>query len=97
MTDDLLSWRPPVPPIYDGATYSQQRDGKRLNAQCQKVFDVMKDGQWRTLREISDMTGAPEASVSARLRDFRKVAFLSAKVEREFVRQGLHRYRLVVP
>jgi hypothetical protein len=32
----------------------------------------MADGRWRSLQEITDLTGWPPASVSARLRDLRK-------------------------
>jgi predicted transcriptional regulator len=36
------------------------------------VLDVMNPGEFRTLREIEKLTGHPQASVSARLRDLRK-------------------------
>jgi len=42
----------------------------------------MRDGEWRTLGEISEATGHPEASVSARLRDFRKPRFGGHTVNR---------------
>jgi hypothetical protein len=35
----------------------------------------MKDGQWRTLEEIAQATGDPQASVSAQLRHLRKNKF----------------------
>jgi hypothetical protein len=54
---------------HDGATFDRKLDGKRLNEQTRRVFERMKDGTWRTLREIAAATGDPEASVSARLRD----------------------------
>lgn len=92
---DLLSWTPPVI-LGDraGITFDRARDGKRLNAQSADVFALMRDGQWRTLREISDLTGHPEASVSARLRDLRKPELGGFTVDREFVRRGLWRYRV---
>jgi hypothetical protein len=53
---------------------------KRGAVQLQSVFEIMKDHGWRTLREISTRHGSiPEASVSARLRDLRK---LGCQVER---------------
>jgi hypothetical protein len=58
----------------------------------------MLDGRWRTLRQISDATGSPEASVSARLRDMRKPRFGASTVDRERMGDpdgGLHRYRLL--
>ena len=88
---DLLSWRPPE---FGGDTFDQTRDGARLNAQAQKVFDVMCDRSWRTLGQIAEATGAPEASVSARLRDLRKPRFGGFTVERRHRDRGLWEYRL---
>jgi hypothetical protein len=84
---------------HDGATFDRALDGKRLNAQTQRVFDLMKDGQWRTLAAISEATGAPEASVSARLRDLRKPAFGNFGVARRRnpPKSGMHEYRLLLP
>ena len=56
---------------FDGATI-ESCDAPRLTTQMLKVRSLMADGEWRTLREISNVVGAPEASVSARLRDWRK-------------------------
>jgi len=39
------------------------------------VFSLLKKGQWLTLEEISKKTGFGTASISARLRDFRKEKF----------------------
>jgi hypothetical protein len=79
----------------DGITFSPEFDYDRLNKQARAVYDVMKDGQWRSLRQISDITHAPEASVSARLRDFRKPRFGGLTVERKRVTDGLWFYRLI--
>ena len=57
---------------FDGATFAPVKDAARLTTQMLKVHSLMADGEWRTLREISNAVGAPEASVSARLRDWRK-------------------------
>ena len=76
------------------STCCQELDGDRLGRQLVTVRDLMTDGQWRTLREISDATKAPEASVSARLRELRG---LGSKVERRRrgdPRRGLHEYRV---
>lgn len=69
----------------DGGTYVPGEDSARLNRQQRRVFDVIKDGKWWTLAEIAAMTGASEASVSARLRDFRKERFGGSTVERAAV------------
>jgi len=60
---------------FDGKTYDRDKDGKRLSGQFRLVFALMKDGAWRTLSHIAEMTGCPEASISARIRDFRKPKF----------------------
>ncbi len=81
---------------FGGSTYSEPRDGKRLNRQAQVVFDVIKDGNWHTLRSISEATNEPEASISARLRDLRKPDWGGYDVKREFVSRGLWKYRLTL-
>lgn len=58
---------------FDGKTFDHELDQARLGDQAQRVFDLMKDGEWRTLAEIEAETGDPQSSISARLRDFRKV------------------------
>lgn len=82
-------------PYRDGQTYNHARDGQRLAAQHQRVLAALRNGSWWTLASLSEQTGDPEASVSARLRDLRKPRFGSYLIEREYVRRGLWRYRLV--
>ena len=81
----------------DGSTYECPRDLVRLNKQAKTIFNLMADGNWRTLSRISFLTGYPEASISARLRDYRKPEFGAHTIEREHLTRGLHRYRLVLP
>lgn len=94
----LLDWQPP-PQIFadrDGETFNRARDGKRLNAQAMRVFRAMQSGEWKTLREISEETGDPEASVSARIRDLRSPKLGGFDVPREYVGKGLWKYRVIV-
>jgi len=67
---------------FDGATFEPVHDEARLGAQSLRVFAAVRDGQWRTLAEIAHITGDPEASISARLRDFRKRKFGAHEIER---------------
>ena len=67
---------------FDGETYEPQADGSRLFRQLQRVCDAMTDGEWRTLAEIEAITGDPQSSISARLRDLRKERFGAYKVEK---------------
>jgi len=95
---DLLDWKPPAPQSIlgdrQGETFDHKRDVRRLNAQAQRVWDVMADGRWYSLSEIAMKTNDPEASISARIRDFRKPEFGGFDVEQVYVRRGLHRYKL---
>jgi hypothetical protein len=80
---------------FGGVTYDPERDHDRLVVQLEAVRRLMSDGRWRTLPAISSATGAPEASVSARLRDLRKAKFGGRQVERRYVSRGLWEYRLL--
>ncbi len=60
----------------------------------------MLDGAWRTVSEISEVTGDPQPSVSAQLRHLRKPRFGSYIIERRSRgdrKRGLFEYRLLVP
>lgn len=81
---------------FDGKTFVRARDRERLAAQLTAVRRFMSDGQWRLLAEIAAATGAPEASISARLRDLRKPKFGGLTVERDYVGDGLWQYRVLV-
>jgi hypothetical protein len=81
---------------FDGTTFDPEIDGKRLTALSFKVFALMADGHWRTLEEIRTITGGSEASISARLRDYRKAAWGHRTVDRRRrAGGGLYEYRLV--
>jgi hypothetical protein len=81
---------------FDGSDYIPSRDDARLSGQLLRVWDCMKDEQWRTLREISNITGDPEASISAQLRHLRKPRFGGYDVEKEYVSNGLYKYKLLI-
>ena len=69
------------------------QDKARLGKQLKKVRDFFEAnrGTWFSLRQISDATGAPEASASARFRDLKK---LGLPMERDDRGGGLHLYRM---
>lgn len=85
---------PPPDGTRGGVTFDEDRDGDRLNKQARAVWRVMRDGNWHTLEEIERVTGHPQASVSARLRDFRKPKFGGHTVERHNLGHGLWIYRV---
>lgn len=92
----LLDWRQPEP--FGGATYVRSLDRERLGEQLLRVIDLMADGQWRSLREIARITDDPEASISARLRDVRKLwgtdAMESRRRPSAGVKAGVWEYRI---
>lgn len=81
---------------FGGDTFDPALDEDRLRRQLAAVRAEMFDGQWHTLHQLSLIVGAPEASVSARLRDLRKPKFGGFVVERRRVPggNGLHIYRM---
>lgn len=88
----------PMPHEFDGVTFDEKQDGIRLVGQMRRVYDLMRDGHWRTLHEIAEATCCLETAVSARLRDFRKPRFgcHSVELRRVHGRRGLFLYRLVL-
>lgn len=98
MTDagPLFAWTPPKERAFDGRTYDPVLDCSRLTDQLLDVFELMKDGRWRTLSEIADHTRHPPQSVSARLRDLRKAKYGAHEVKGQRVGGGSWQYQLVV-
>lgn len=80
--------------VFDGPEYDHKRDSPRLSKQLNRIFELMKDGKYRTLNQISEITGDPHASVSSALRCFRKPKFGSYIVDKQYIGNGLYEYRL---
>ncbi len=78
-----------------GETYEADRDFARLNAQHRRVYEAMDEARWMTLHQVSAITGDPEASISARLRDFRKKEYGNHYVGRHYMGDGLWEYLLI--
>jgi hypothetical protein len=96
-TLDLFCQEPVFPLAdYSGPEYVRERDRPRLLSQSERIFNLMRDGLWRTLPEIAKLTGDPPASISAQLRHLRKPKFGSHAVERRSRRGALFEYRLIV-
>lgn len=81
-------------PRFDGADYVPERDDNRLSSQLERIKNVVRDGRWRTLSEISEVTGDPMPSVSAQLRHLRKPRFGSHIIERRYDGNGVYSYRM---
>jgi hypothetical protein len=83
--------------LFDGPGLDPDIDDLRLGKQIERVYAYMLDTEWHTLAEISRAVEAPEASVSARLRDLRKVRWgghIIEEVRAKTKGGGLHRYRM---
>jgi hypothetical protein len=85
---------------FDGETYDRGEDKPRLMTQLEAVRRLLDahPGRWWSLPEIRSAIGfGSEASISARLRDFRKLKFGGIEVERRNDSDGLWRYRFAPP
>lgn len=67
---------------------------KPLAGQIGRVRDALDDGEWHTLAELAAVAGAPEASVSTRLRDLRLPQYGGHTIENRRRPDGLFEYRL---
>lgn len=81
---------------FNGSDYVHERDAARLTGQLERVKELMKDGQWRSLPAIAKATGDPEASISAQLRHLRKDRFGGHFVDKRYQGHGLYEYRLTL-
>jgi len=81
---------------FDGQTYDPSKDRKRLTGQLLKVYALMSDGKWRTLKEISKEVDGSETGVSARLRDLRKDRFGKHRIDKRIVLGGLWEYKMII-
>jgi hypothetical protein len=83
--------------VLKGEDYDPVRDLERLRTQLGRIYALVKDGEWRTVRSISRQLEEqhhvffPENSVQAQLRNLRK---LGVRVERRHVSDGLSEYRV---
>jgi hypothetical protein len=102
MSEQQLTFIPaftaPVKPTFHGADYKPARDQARLDRQIDRVLSVCKDGNWRTIQNLTRELNArfsgeqfPENSVQAQLRNLRKIGYT---VERRHVSSGLNEYRV---
>jgi hypothetical protein len=82
---------------FDGDDYVPERDDPRLRTQLDRIFRFMRGGEWRTLHEIAQATGDPEASILAQLGHLRKERFGAYPVPKRHRGNpslGLYEYQL---
>jgi hypothetical protein len=71
-------------------------DTPRLACQLAAVFQLMRDGRYRTLAQIAEVAGCLETSASARLRDFRKARNGGHEVAVRYIGNGVNEYKLIL-
>lgn len=97
---DIFDYVPALPNLhFAGETYNPTFDCERLSDQQRRVWEAMKDGAWRTFREIEAITGDTHTSISSRLRDFNnreplKGHFLMESRRRGDPKLGVWEYRV---
>ncbi len=91
-----MNLQPQYPSRFGGVGCPTLSDSTRLENQFAVIFDLMSDGKWHTLPAIEELTGYPQASISAQLRHCRKPKFGAHTVNRRHVRNGLFEYQLIV-
>ena len=67
----------------------------RLTRAHRQVKDLLSDGLWHSVREISVLVGCNEAAAGARARDCRKARYGGLTIECKRFGKGLWRYRWV--
>lgn len=79
--------------------YEPSLDKERLGKQLAVVRNFMRifDDKWLTLGEISQSLKFPEASISARLRDLRRLGYVVDKRRRGEPGRGLWEYKVSKP
>ena len=83
--------------MFNGSDYVPKRDNERLNGQIKRIHALMIDGLPRPLSQIASVTGDPEASVSAQLRNLKKERFGGYRLEKDYKGNGLFAYLVLPP
>lgn len=92
--NSAMQTKPHAPTRFFGADYDPVHDKGRLLNQYGRVLSVMIDEQWRTLKEIADITKDPEASISAQLRMIGKSGYKKERRSRGKRENGLYEYKI---
>lgn len=84
--------------LESGPVVLERGDIVRMGKQRATVLAYMAGGAWWTLADLAEATDYPEASLSARLRDFRKPKYGAHTVERRRTGpgRGTWEYRLTL-
>lgn len=87
-------------PHFSGQTYSPELDHARLSTALGRVYTVLADEKWHTLKEIAEKARTSEAGCSARIRNLRETQwqriYKVAAVHSERLTASVWRYRIVL-
>ena len=83
----------PGTPEFKGAALRLE-DGKRLAGQFDRVWAIMRDGEYHTIQEVAERTGDPAQSVARQMRYIRSKARGGHVLEREHRGRGLYAFRV---
>lgn len=87
-------------PHFSGTTYDHELDHARLSTALGRVYSVLADEQWHTLKEIAEKAKTSEAGCSARIRNLRNPEwqriYKVAAVYSERLTNSLWRYRITL-
>lgn len=96
MSQPSLPLQAETRPRFDSGVELTPADHVRLGAQLRRVLDVMREGGWWSVPQIALLTGDPEVSVSAQVRNLRKPKHGGHQIERRRV-GNVYEFRLVRP
>jgi len=87
-------------PHFSGQTYDPAIDHARLSTALGRVYTVLSDEKWHTLKEIAEKARTSEAGCSARIRNLRETQwqriYKVAAVHSERITASQWRYRIVL-
>jgi biotin operon repressor len=83
-------------PHFDGSDVKPE-DTPRLQKQLDVILLLMMDEEYRSLQEITDITGYPHSSVSAQLRNLRKEKHGGYVVNKTNKGDGYFEYQVKAP
>lgn len=68
----------------------------RMNSRMLSVLTLISDGEWRSLKQISEAVAYPSLTgLSACIRSLRKPEYGGHVIEKRFISESLYEYRLV--
>ena len=74
-----------------GAPISKEAE-ESIHRSRPKVKDIMSDGNWHTLEEMSNLCRISQASVSARIRELKHYGM---EYDRQLLTKGTYKYRVI--